>query len=192
MNKYIIIIAFIVVLFFCSCTSGKKSNESALQMEFTFDSTRVEAEYNIFETGYYFKPPAGMKYVNNQIKSLSGILQKLPFEIDSLFCNIFLNKENNSLLFLDIVKQNVNTRQEDIFKNTTMTLQSQTEFLKDDLLFHQLIFSDENNIILILLHQNQDHIIEFHFIIPLNIYNDYSRSIESAISTIEQKKEKIS
>lgn len=133
-----------------------------------------------------------MKYVNNQIKSLSGILQKLPFEIDSLFCNIFLNKENNSLLFLDIVKQNVNTRQEDIFKNTTMTLQSQTEFLKDDLLFHQLIFSDENNIILILLHQNQDHIIEFHFIIPLNIYNDYSRSIESAISTIEQKKEKIS
>jgi hypothetical protein len=188
MNKYLIIIVIISVVFFCSCSSGKKNDQKILRMEFSFDSTRVEAEYKIFDTTYSINPPAGMKYVNDQLQSMSDILQQLPFAIDSLHCSIFLNKDNKSLLFINIAKQSLAARQDIIQSSNTLPLQSQTEFLKDDLSIHQLVYSDARNMMLILLHEVQDTVIEFNFIIPLNVYNSYSRNIESAISSIKKIK----
>ncbi len=144
-------------------------------MEFSFDSTRVEAECTVFATDFCFRPPAGMKNYDGLMKSVSSSLNLFPFYIYSLFCTAYFNSKNRSLLIITMSHNKLPNRKDEILKNNNMVLQSDMAFYKDNLLFHQLLYSDANNMMLILLHPEEDIVIEFYFMIPLNIYNSYQQ-----------------
>lgn len=155
-------------------------------MEFNYDQTRVELPIKLFNTDYEISPPLNMVLINNRITSWSKIIDFFPFTIDSTNCKVFLNQRNNSMFLITISHISPQVRYDDILKVTNLNLNSETKFKKDDLLIKQFVYSDSKNIMIIFIHPQKKFNIELYFLIPSNVYNSYSRNIESAISSFNK------
>jgi len=186
MKKTVLYLIILCIYIFVSCSSGNKDKDRLVSMEFNYDSTRVELPIKLFNTDYEISPPRNMVLINSRITSWSRIIDFFPFTIDSTNCKVFANQRNNSMFLTTISHVSSQLRYEDILKATNLNLNSETKFKKDDLLIKQFVYSDSKNILIIFIHPQNEFNIELYFLIPLNVYNSYSRNIESAMSSFKK------
>lgn len=173
---------FIYIIVLAACSKGTKENKIE-NMFFDFDSTLVAKTVAV--NNLSFKIPAGMTEISNQL-SAEKITDKIPFNFDVNDMRCFLDSSSTALLLVSSSNNEIALIQNDILSNTPVNLISDDTFYKDNTLICQYLYSDDNNVMLILLIPDTDIVTELIYLIPKTNYHKYARKIESSLGSIIQ------
>lgn len=186
------IISALILLCYCS----KQEDESAQQaneLMFVVDSTKLELSTHLADLGIVFNSPKNWEPIADDLfKELSSKTSIANFT-DSVFSckpiSIFLNPDNNSMLFITSVQGISDTSSFVKYKNLLhekLSPRKTGDFLKDQVTFSQFLIQNDQYINFKLLFQNSRHqFIQFDYIIPTNSYVSELKAIEASIGSIK-------
>jgi hypothetical protein len=179
---YLIFISLIFVLGF-SCSSEKKADEESHQLP-AEGSRRVERTFIIPGSDFQINPPLGMVNVSNQMEDKASIMEKLPFAVNSSNCSMFLNETNKSAMITSHSNMSISERQQAILTNTPLQFKSESKLLNNNIPCFQYVYSDAGNMMIIVLIPDNKTTIDVIYLIPREVYADYSPNIESSLGSI--------
>ena len=182
----------VILILFCS-SQEKNQTEKTAELTFDVDSTKLEKTTFVHDIGVQFNAPKEWTRISTSLfeefskHSSMILLEGNDFAVNPI--SIFLNKENNNVLFLSQLEVFEDSTIVNKYKDLIQIKFSPTKvgnFIKDDIIFTQYLIQDENRINFKLLFFNsKNQLIQFDYIISRESYLSEIKAIESSIGSIK-------
>ena len=183
----------IVGLFlFCSKQDQNGTNEIN-ELKFEVDSTKLEIRTRNTDLGIQFNSPKDWMPISHELledfskRNASEYLKASGFVWKPI--SIFLNKKNESLLYISLVQGQDDTSSITMYKDLiqkNIASAKAGDFIKDGIHFSQILVQDNERVNFKLLFFNsKNQLIQFDYVIPNQFYISELKAIESSIGSIQ-------
>jgi len=183
----------IVGLFlFCSKQDQSGTNEIN-ELKFEVDSTKLEIRTRNTDLGIQFNSPKDWMPISHELledfskRNASEYLKASGFVWKPI--SIFLNKKNESLLYISLVQGQDDTSSITMYKDLiqkNIASAKAGDFIKDGIHFSQILVQDNERVNFKLLFFNsKNQLIQFDYVIPNQFYISELKAIESSIGSIQ-------